>query len=339
MPGPVSHGGWRRHVRICRCAHDAAYGAVPGAPDWVWVPLLGDGMKTKATAPRYVPPTNYSADFRRHVAIHDRLVVGGTITTLLWPEIGDYLLDMALDRNAVPASPIYQDLSQYVIEHHTPPDPRRNRGCVCNRLTLTATGTGDNDVQVALDMLGRDEVEVGLEVPDYSGITPAPFMFGHAEIQIDSIHVMDIEQFTLTVENNISEAPFVYVDALGVAVRAHAIANQRVISLALTELNNDDRFNQAIRAGHDVTFQALFRHPNHDIFQLILPSCYIEESEENGDPTVQAKESPTLQARVAESGTYEGEDIVYGVDVGPATTTLAEVTTTLEEATTTTAGE
>jgi hypothetical protein len=327
MPGPKSHGGWRRHVRIARNGADDAYGATIDAPSWLWIPLLGDGMKAKATAPRYVPETNYGGDYLRHVAIHHRIVIAGDLSTLLWPEVTQFLLDMALLRVADDSSPNCQDLYGHVVEHHTPDDPRRTYGLVVNSMRLACTGTGDGEVVLTHSCIGQREEQVTLETPDYSGITPVPFMFRDARIEIDSAVVTDVEQFTLTVENNIGDAPLVGVGGIG--VRAHAIANLRVIGLELTKLNNSDRFNRAIREGNVVTFSARFTHPDGHLLQIILPELYVEESAEDGTPTKQATEAPKLFARAASSGIYRGRDIVYGCDLAAGgTTTLAEPTTT-----------
>lgn len=331
MPGPVSHGGWRRHIRIARNAANDAYGALPAAPEWFSVPLLGDGMKVKASTPRFVPDTNYSMDYRRHVAIMSRQEVGGDITTLLWPQLALYLMDAGFLRVADAASPNNQDVYGHVIDHFTPPDPRRYYGVAVNSLRLTGTGTGDNDIQISWSCIGQREVENnGLTEGDfdYSTIDQVPFMFGHASIYIDSAYLCDVETFEITLENNIGDSPFIWNAEIAAGARCHAIANLRTISLSLSDLNNDDRFNEAIRDANNISFELLLNHPEGHIMQIILPSLYCEESDEDGTPSVQAMESPRLEARVADAGLYEGEDIVYAVDLGPTTTTLEMLTTT-----------
>jgi len=341
MPGPRSHGGARRHIRICRGADTDAYGALPSPQNWVWVPLLGDGMKMKATAPRYVPDTNYSEDFRQQIAIHHRQEVAGNITTLPWPEVTQFLLDMALLRVANPLSPTYQDLYQHVVEHHTPEDPRRHYGCVANTLGISATGTGANDVQFTLGLIGQREVEIGWEASDYSGVTPAPFMFAHAELRVDTTLVTDVENWKINVDNKVAEAPFIWANDVKMAVRAYAIAGGlRSVTLDLTKLNNTRNFNRHIRRGTYATFEALFRHPLGHIMQILLPYLAVEESDEDGTPSAKAKEAPKMIALKAPSGPYAGQDIIVSVDLAAGgTTTLAAIppwTTTPAPATTTT---
>ena len=340
MPGPRSHGGWRRHVRIARNQANQDLGATPSPLNWNWVPLLGDGFKLKATSPRYVPETNYGGDFRRHVAIHYQQIVEGDLTTLLWPELTQFLFDMALLRVNDVTSQNHEDIYGHVVDHYTPDDPRRYYGVVVNSMRLSATGTGDNDVQITHSCIAQREVENDVLVEgdvDYSGVSAVPFMFAHADLQIHSVHVTDVENWNLTIENNVGDAPKIQNAAAALGVRAHAIANQRTITLELTKLNNSDRFNEAIRDGGLLTFQATFTHPAGHILQIILPSLYTEESDEDGTPSAQAKESPTLEARAANTGPYAGCDIVYAVDLAEGgTTTLAPITTTTVVGATTT---
>ncbi|HUX16506.1 MAG TPA: hypothetical protein VMW52_08530, partial [Phycisphaerae bacterium] len=68
MPGIRSHGSWRRMQRFCQVAENSAYGTVPGAPTWLYIPRIGDGQGLKATAPRYAPDTEMGG-YRRRVAI------------------------------------------------------------------------------------------------------------------------------------------------------------------------------------------------------------------------------------------------------------------------------
>lgn len=122
------------------------------------------------------------------------------------------------------------------------------------------------------------------------------------------------------------------------SVRVHGIANQRTATLTLSDLNKNDRYNEAIRDANLISFEALFTHPDGHLWQLILPSLYVEESDEDGTPSVQATENPRLEVRAADSGVYAGEDIVSEVDLSPGGTTTMEwlTTTTAAPVTTTT---
>ena len=326
MAGPSSHGGWRRHMRIARNAAHDAYGATPGVLSWQDVPVLGDGMKLKAAGPRFEPDTSHGGDYRRHVAVHHRQVVGGDIRTLLWPELSQYLLDMALLRVAS-AGANYQNLYGHVIDHFTPSDPRRCFGVVVGSMRLTVAGAGAQDARLTLSCIAqREEENNGLAENDfdYASLSLTPFMAGFARIEVDSAVVADVEQWTLSVENNIGEAPFAWSDSVDAAVRAHAIAGKRRVSLELTDLNNDDRFNEAIRDGSHISFSALFSHPGGHVMQIILPRLFVPESIEAAAPGAQATERSRLEAMAATGGPYEGEDIVYGVDLAAGgTTTLA----------------
>jgi len=210
MPGPTSHGGWRRHINMARNAADEAYGSVPDAEEWHAIPILDNGFTLKATSPLYRPNLNIGKDWREHVAIPHSQVVQGDVTTLLFPEIAQYLLDAALLRVDDVDSPNHQDVYGHVIDYFTPVDPRRYLGVVVNTLRLACTHTGDADAQVTLSCLGLREEEADALVEtdfDYTGLSYVPFMADFATVAVNGVDVLDVENWTLTVENNIGEAP------------------------------------------------------------------------------------------------------------------------------------
>lgn len=340
MPGAQSHGGWRRHCRLARCGADADYGSVPAVPSWNWIPFLDDGFGLKATSPRYTPNTNYGASWKRNVMVHHRQTVEGDFSPLLWPEVTEFLLSMAIDRVTDSSSDNYQDLYGHVIDFFNPVDPRRYVGVVANELSLECDHSEDGDAQLTLSLLAQAEKASSVTEGDvdYSSLTPVPFMPQRATLRLDGSDVTDVENWTLSINNNVGDAPYTYDSEVGAGVRGHAVANQREASLELTKMNDDDAFADAIRGGGYMTFEARFYHPAGHFLQIVLPYLHVTESDEDGTPDQQATESPTLEAREAPSGTHEGEDVIYGVDLASGgTTTLAggDVSTT-EGATTTT---
>lgn len=327
MPGLTGnvHLGARRHVRICR---ESTFGSVPGAPTWHSIPILEDGWKLKATSPYYRPNTNYGGDYRRHIHIHHRQEVAGDFTTLAWPEEVEFLLGMALDRQA------NHDIYSYAADYYTPADPRRYVGIVSERLAIAVTGTGDGDVRLTHTLRAKSEAENNTLSEgdfDYSGLTTTPFMFRDASIRINAALRVDVEAFTLTVENNVAQGP-ARRDGAYLATVQYLIAQQRAISLELTKVNRDDAFNEAIRDGGPFAFEAAFIHPDGHLWQIQLPAIYCEQSDEDGTPDQLAKENPRFEAGV-DAG---GNDIIWAVDLGPATTTLAPLTTTAAPPATTT---
>jgi len=321
MPGAIGtpHLGARRHIRI---SQEATFGTVNPAPSWVYVPILEDGMKLKATSPRYRPDTNFGGDYRRHVHVCHSLQSSGDIICNPWPEVTGYLLDMALARTAA------HDLNSYTVDHFTPTDPRRYTGTVIDRLTIAVTGTGDADVRLTLGCVAKLEAENDdLEEASftYAGVTPVPFMFRDAAILIGAIHRIDLEAFTITVENNLAQGPNVQTAGTEQGTVGYLIAQQRAISLELTELNVGDTINEAIRDCNPLAFEARFSHPDGHMWQIQLPYIYPEESDEDGTPSQVTKESPRFEVGCDDGGC----DIIYGVDLAAGgTTTLAELTTT-----------
>ena len=315
MSAVGSHLGSRRHLRVCR---ETTWGVCPGSPTWHDVPILDDGMKLKATDPRYVPDTNVPGWKRRYHISHFQVVAGG-IVTHPWPELTDFLVNMALERVTSPADADYQDLYSYCLDHFTPEDPRRYLGAVCERLSIAATGGGDSGVRLALAMRAKKEEEndsLQEHDFDYSGVSKVPFMFAHAALQLTPpggapAAVADVGAFSITVENNVQAGP----NCLGYV--AYLVAAQRKVSLELIELNNDDAFNEAIRDGGSFAFQATFTHPAGYTWALSLPVLYVTESDEDGTPDAPAKEAPRLEAGTDESG----DDITSSVNLGTTTTT------------------
>jgi len=131
MTGPT--GDWhyprRRHLRICR---EDEWGVCPAEPDWHCVPVWGDGFKLEAEQTYFFPETSFGG-FRRTVLIPQRQDATGRLETCLWPELAEFLLDMALERTS-------GQLASYCFDYFTPADPRRVRGVMVERVALHTEG-------------------------------------------------------------------------------------------------------------------------------------------------------------------------------------------------------
>lgn len=312
------HHARDRHLRICR---EDVFGVCPDAPQWLSVPVLGDGFKLKAAAPRYFPDTAMSGSVRT-VGLTDWLIVEGSFTTPAWVELAGALLAMALHRDP------NGDLSSYTLDFYTPADPRRILGAVAETLTIVAGGAGPADVRLTLGLRAKtEEANPALQPEDfdYSGISLVPFAFGDARIELDTVRVTDVQEFRVRVDNNVARGPYLCPGEGAPGVVAYLIAGARAISLTLTALSNDTRFNSAIRNGGTVSFEADLYHPSGHLMQIKLPVLAPETNPESARRTggAPATEAPTLQA-VADTA---GRDIIWAVDPGPTTTTLAPLTT------------
>lgn len=341
MPGiqGTPHPGVRRHARFCR---EANFGVIPGAPDWVPAPVMEDGFKLKATSEPFAPDTNFGGDHQLHLAIQHKQEVAGDFATLAWPQVICPLLHMALDRQAD------LDLWSYSFDYYTPSDPRRYLGVVAERLVLAISGTGDNDFRATAGLRAQQEQENDALSEgdfDYSGIHRVPFMHGHAELQLRTVPVTDVEAYTITIENEVAIGPFRRMAGVTHAVVAYLWGLQRRITLDLTKVNNNDAMNDAIRSGGTLSFEASFFHPLAHVLQFQFPMLVVPESDEDGTPSQLAKETPRLMAIVPPDGSLE---MIWTCDLAtggtstllPLTTTLGPTTTavpTTEEPTTTTA--
>lgn len=333
MAGVASHGGWRRHFRIARNAQNEPFGSVPAALNWNYIPILGDGFKLKATSERFVPAYNYGG-YRRAVAILHQHTVEGDITVHPFPQVALFLLDAAFLRG--PAAGInYQDTYAHVIDFLTPNDPRRYLGVNVESFTIANTGSGDGDTQFTLSCVAQSEREQGgLDEAtfNYSGLSPfVPFMQSFARLWIDGVNVVDVEDWSLTLENNTERGPLGWEEIDNLGLIQYAIAGRRTISLDLTELNNDQRMNDAIREGTNISFHARYYHPAGHVMEIQLPKLYVPESEEDGTPSQQARETPRLEALATDAG----NDIIYAVNLAAgSSTTLPTFTTTAAPTTT-----
>jgi hypothetical protein len=335
MPGAPAntHFNWRRLLSI---AQEANFGvAIAGGPDgagWEIVPVLGDGMKLKAESPRFRPDTNIMG-YQQSIAVHHQQEVAGSYTTLAFPQVAALAAQMAIVRAAAT-----DDLRSYTLDLFTPPDPRQYLGTVAESLNLRVTGTGDADVQLELALRARQEVEANALVETdftYAG-DAIPFMFRDAVLQLEGATVTDVDEFTITVENNISQGPmrrFITPDGIPRGLVDYLVAGRRLITLELTKLNYNDAFNESIRDGGSLSFQANFFHPLGHLWTIQMPHVVFEGSEESTSGEDVTKEAPRGFAIAV---TPDG-DIAWEVDLGPTTTTLRPLTTTTEAPATTTA--
>ena len=285
--GTDAHQGARRHVRACQ---EAVWGQCPGSPEWHCVPVLGDGYTVKAAQRRFRPGTLVGG-WKRSVHLSYLQVVEGRWTVLLYPEVAQFLLDMALERTG-------DELHSYCIDHCTPPDPRRHLGCVVESARLDFSGRGDA-VLWHMRLRGKLEQEndaLTEEDFDYSGLAPVPFRFQGATLEVDGSPAADVESCTITVRNNLRAGPS------RAGYLAYLLADQRAVSLELTKLNDSDVFNAAIRGGGTLSFSAVLSQPSGWELSIELPRLYVDESDERALPGALVTSRTRLEAGVDESG-------------------------------------
>lgn len=298
MTGPA--GNWhyarQRHLRVCR---EGVWGRCPDSPSWSVVPVFGDGYRLKATNPHFRPETAFGG-YKRSVHISHIQVVGGTFVTLPWPEVAGLLLEMALERQG-------GALHSYCMDYYTPADPRRHLGVMVDGLDIVGTAAG-RDVRFRFALqAATEEGNPGLSEDhfDYSGISPVPFAFGGATVNLDGTPVTGAEQFTLRVRNDLARGPN----------RAGTIgflaAGERAVSLRLRKLDDSGAFNAALRTGGTISFEATLTHPEGHTLSLELPVLYPEEGDEEARPGTLARTTLHMEA-----GTdAEGNDISYSVSL------------------------
>ncbi len=317
------HHGRQRHVRMVA---EGTYGTDPGSGH-VAVPFIGDGFKLQVASEPYDPDSNFGGAVDPTINVSHKQDVAGQMTTLLWPEITQMLLDAALARTGA-----LEDLTSYWIDYYTPVEGRSFPGCVAQSLEINASGEGDGEVQLVLDWLARaEQANVGLTVNDfdYTGLTQRPFMYGDMTMRIDDVAYPDVLSWRFRCQNTIKAGP--YQPLAGQTLRAipFAIAGGRQLTLELTSLHRNSVVREAVRGATRISAEARLVHPGGHNLQFQWPRLVPIRSDENSPPKEVAEQNPSFNCIAGPSGESA---ISYGMDLGPATTTLAGLTTTTEGA-------
>jgi len=306
MPGGPTgtHLGSRMHYRMCA---ESTWGSLPGAPAWYQIPNLDNGLTVRSKTPRYRPNTNWGG-FRQKLHIRHQYQLSGDMTVEYRPTNADFLLDWALERNADT-----DDLGSCSLQRYAPHLELQQVGLVVDSLTLEATGesgvfTGRMSVR------GKEETEItSLSYGDfdYDGLEMEPFMFQHAVLEIpDGTTVTDVEQFSISIQNNL------YIGPYNNRLVTSLIAQSRAIELTLSKLACNDDYFDAKNSDSTLSFVATFTHPEGDTLVLTLPALYCDEDEEDETPNQVAKGAPKLMAGIDGSG----DDITYNVTQTTTTT-------------------
>jgi hypothetical protein len=272
------------------------WGQCPTEPDWLAVPLYGDGFDLKARSPHFRPGTRFGG-FRRALHLPEAQRVAGRLATLPWPEVTALLLEAALQRDAA------GELGSYCADYYTPADPRRYAGVMVEELRISATGPG-RDLRLHLALMGRgEEPRPALSEADfdYGGLSPVPFGFEGAALSVGGVPATDVEAFSLQVRNNLAVGP-----NMGGRI-AFLNAGPRAVSLELTSLARDSDANDAIRSGATLSFEATFSHPDGHALAISLPVLHPEAAQEAAGPETLARSTARMEA-----GTdAQGDDVTY----------------------------
>ncbi|MCD6416739.1 MAG: hypothetical protein J7M08_08610 [Planctomycetes bacterium] len=292
MTGPT--GDWhyprRRHLRICR---EDEWGVCPAEPDWHCVPVWGDGFKLEAEQTYFFPETSFGG-FRRTVLIPQRQDATGRLETCLWPELAEFLLDMALERTS-------GQLASYCFDYFTPADPRRVRGVMVERVALHTQG---GELRLRFELMGAaEEANADLEETDfsYAGLSLAPLRLQDATVTVAETQTYDVEQFTVTADNHLAAGPNRGGE------RAYIASGRRTVTLELRKLDNSDAFNDAVRTGDPFAFNVTVDHPGGHQLELQLPALRARRNAEAARPGELARAVLTADAATGPGG----DDISY----------------------------
>jgi hypothetical protein len=293
------YDGCHRHMRWAR---EETWTRLPGSPEWVSVPIQWGAMDLHTSAALLRPRSAYGG-WRRGVLGQDARSVAGSADVLAFPELTEFLLNAALDRELDRAKADYQDLRSFCIDLFTPPDPRRYVGAKVEKLLLRAS---PREVLLRLSVrCAWEEPNDALTEDDFSyeGIHAVPFRLRGATVTLDGSHIAHVQSFALDVDNSLNAGP-------NVSGRpAYLIAGSRTARLELAKLHDSGVFNDALRTGGPLSFRATLAHPLGHELTLTLPHLYAEDNREDAPPSGVALSRTVLEA-AAEGG---ARDLAYNV--------------------------
>jgi len=284
----------RRHVRICA---EESWKTPPAEPDWVYIPIVGDGFSVQGERD-YFRPEGLFGGPAAEVRLPEMLRVEGELVTRPYPELAGCLLNAALAREA-------GELPSYCLEHFTPADPRRVTGARVRRLVLAADGDG---ALLRLAFTAADEqARPGLteDAFDYSGIDPVPFRLAGASVTAAGRALTGVEEFALTVENELAAGP----NRAGTV--GYLADGQRTVQLRLVAPDDSPDFADAVRSGVAFGFEATLTHPDGHWLELALPALQATSDRAQARPGRPVRAE--LRAEAATDGA--GDDFTYVVNL------------------------
>lgn len=277
----------RRHLRICP---EESWGTPPPDPDPVAVPLVGDGFSVRAERDYYRP--HGPAGLR----LPEMLRVEGELLTRPYPELTGFLLNAALARQD-------GELPSYSLEHFSPADRRRVTGARIRRLVLSA-GSDGALLRVAFVGAGEQPLpSLTKDAIDYCGLSPAPFRLRGADITAGGRELAAVEEFNLTIENDLTPGP-----NRGGAIGFLA-AGARTVRLRLTAADDVADFHDAVRSGDTFPVEAALAHPQGHTLELSLPAVRAVSNPADARPGRAAR----AELRALADADAAGNDLTYTV--------------------------
>ena len=293
---PDVHLGMERHTRVCA---EQEWGVCPDSPDWHSVPVWGDGYGVRDRDVRYRPETACGG-WRGHVNLSRMKQPTGQWTMPLYPEEAGFVLEMALSRQS--GQP-----SSYCIDLYTPDDPRRHTGCVVSRARLECSAGAGPPLWNMWIAGGEEQPNGGLSDNDfdYSELSPVPFRFQGAEVQIDGAAATGVEACAVTIQNNLRTGP------ARAGRPAYLIAGNRTVSLDLKKVADEAALSSAVREGRSVSFSVTLAHPAGHLLTLDLPVLHAGDCRTSGVPGEPSVNLGRLQAGVDQNGA----DVEFDIQV------------------------
>lgn len=230
--------------------YEATWGTINDTPSWLGLPIDECGVR----------PENIVDVQDKYTGIIDMLYadvtgqdLAGTMTTQVWPDNASLLFNMGLQRTAD------EDLYSWSMEAYDASEAEYLRwlGLMCNTFTITCN-SADKKLRLTYDWIGKSETTTSsFSIPTFP--SAASFEIGDCAFTVDGNSETRIEEFTITVNNNLAPS-----DARDSSrFRQYVDGGRRTVELTFTYSPQMTTKPRTLVRDRDAsqTFQALFNYP------------------------------------------------------------------------------
>lgn len=312
----AGHVGFRRHWRVKTETTWGDGGATGSGVSWYSAPAQGSGYRIKQTTPPFVPAVN-AGGFQRHRHVLQKYQVEGNITSLLYRDSCEALLNLCIDRGSTSGS-----LSSFEGQVYDPVETKSHKGLMVNSWTLSGDDEGAA-ITLSMDCIGQgpEATASGFTAPSY--VDEAPFIFQHGAFYMasgagepgSSSGLARIKSFELTGANNLQQGPI----GSGYAITDLVPGLEEISGTAVVEYDAAT-WNAAVRAGTAIGFKAVLTHPlgsTDGVITIRCDKCWVADAPEEGDPGALVMQTINFTAeRPSGSGSTMGDQITIVVTNG-----------------------
>lgn len=274
-------------MQYLRMAQEASWGAGKDASfDWqgVSVPVGGYNPNpvNEVDTPRKSEGTYQQTRYRR-----TGMDVTGDFTPQLFPDNAQFILDMALRRDA------NGNLQSYVAEWCTPGgETRRHTGIMVARARFECRTGGEFVLSfdlVVKDELGADDGVTSFAIPSFP--TTVAYYFidlggSSAWLKYDGVQKDTMRGFMIEVDNNLDIGPRKTDATTGHPIIQSCRTGAQDVTVELDDEVTGYEYRQDVRDFLDTSLDVKFEHPTAATVRLYLPLLKADQSPDSHDNIV-----------------------------------------------------